>query len=105
MRIGGLPGHEIRAQGKGPAGDPVSMVQWLRFGGSGYLRVIAVSPTDKWEQSFIRFRTVRDGIEASVSDYLARSPGGGLSLAEDAGFGAALLTATIAGRSTRSPII
>lgn len=63
MRIGGLPGHEIRAQGKGPAGDPVSMVQWLRFGGSGYLRVIAISPTDKWEQSFIRFRAVRDGIE------------------------------------------
>ena len=64
MRIGGAPGHEIRAQGKGPAGDPVSMVQWLRFGSSGYLRVIAVSPTDKWDQSFTRFRAVRDGIEA-----------------------------------------
>lgn len=64
MRIGGAPGHEIRAVGKGPAGDSVSMVQWLRFGSNGYLRVIAVSPTDKWEQSFSRFRTVRDGIEA-----------------------------------------
>ena len=64
MRIGGAPGHEIRAQGKGPAGDPVSMVQWVRFGSSGYLRVIAVSPTDKWDQSFTRFRAVRDGIEA-----------------------------------------
>jgi hypothetical protein len=64
MRIGGAPGHEIRAQGKGPAGDPVSMVQWLRFGASGYLRVIAISPTDKWDQSFGRFRAVRDGIEA-----------------------------------------
>jgi hypothetical protein len=64
MRIGGLPGHEIRALGKGPAGDSVSMVQWLRFGSNGYLRVIAVSPTDKWDQSFNRFRAVRDGIEA-----------------------------------------
>jgi hypothetical protein len=64
MRIGGAPGHEIRAQGKGPAGDPVSMVQWIRFGASGYLRVIAVSPADKWDQSFGRFRAVRDGIEA-----------------------------------------
>jgi hypothetical protein len=64
MRIGGIAGHEIRAQGKGPAGDPVTMVQWLRFGSNGYLRVIAVSPTDKWEQSFTRFRAVRDGIEA-----------------------------------------
>jgi hypothetical protein len=64
MRIGGAPGHEIRAVGKGPAGDSVSMVQWLRFGSNGYLRVIGVSPTDKWEQSFSRFRAVRDGIEA-----------------------------------------
>ena len=47
MRIGGAPGHEIRAQGKGPAGDPVSMVQWIRSGAGGYLRVIAVSPADK----------------------------------------------------------
>ncbi len=64
MRIGGVAGHEIRAQGKGPAGDPVSIVQWLRFGSNGYLRVIGVSPTDKWDQSFSRFRIVRDGIKA-----------------------------------------
>jgi hypothetical protein len=64
MRIGGLPGHEIRAQGKAPAGEPVSVVQWLRFGASGYLRMIAVSPTNKWDESFTRFRAVRDGIEA-----------------------------------------
>jgi hypothetical protein len=64
MRIGGAPGQEIRAQGKGPAGDPVSMVQWIRFGSSGFLRLIAVSPTDKWDESFTRFRTVRDGIQA-----------------------------------------
>jgi hypothetical protein len=62
MRITGAPGYEIRAQGKGPAGDPVSLVQWLRFGSSGYLRVIGVSPADKWDQSFSRFRAVRDGI-------------------------------------------
>ena len=63
MRIGGAAGYEIRAQGKGPAGDPVSLVQWLRFGSSGYMRIIGVSPTDKWDQSFARFRTVRDGID------------------------------------------
>jgi hypothetical protein len=40
------------------------MVQWVRFGSNGYLRMIAVSPTDKWDQSFTRFRAVRDGIEA-----------------------------------------
>src|SRR5262245_46996795 len=62
MRISGAPGHEIRASGKGPAGDPVSVVQWLRFGSGAFLRVIGVSPTEKWDQSFGRFRTVRDGI-------------------------------------------
>jgi hypothetical protein len=64
MRINGAQGHEIRAQGKGPAGDPVSLVQWIRFGSGSYLRVIGVSPTDKWDQSFTRFRAVRDGISA-----------------------------------------
>jgi hypothetical protein len=62
MRISGAPGHEIRANGKGPAGDPVSLVQWLRFGTGAFLRVIGVSPAEKWDQSFGRFRTVRDGI-------------------------------------------
>jgi hypothetical protein len=39
------------------------MVQWLRFGTNGFLRMIGVSPADKWDQSFSRFRTVRDGIQ------------------------------------------
>jgi hypothetical protein len=63
MRIKGAPGHEIRARGKGPGGDLVSLVQWLRFGAGGFLRIVGVSPADKWDQSFARFRTVRDGID------------------------------------------
>ena len=63
MRINGSPGHEIRAQGKGPLGDRVSLVQWLRFGTGGFLRIVGVSPADKWDQAFGRFRTVRDGID------------------------------------------
>ena len=63
MRINGAAGHEIRAQGKAPAGETVSVVQWLRFGTGGYLRVIGVSPSDKWDQLFDRFRAVRDGID------------------------------------------
>src|SRR5690242_14651752 len=56
MRINGLPGYEIRAQGKDPAGASVSLVQWLRFGAGGFLRVIGVSPTEKWSEAFGRFR-------------------------------------------------
>jgi hypothetical protein len=63
MRINGAPGHEIRAQGKAPGGETVSVVQWLRFGSGGYLRVIGVSPSEKWDQFFDRFRAVRDGID------------------------------------------
>ena len=63
MRINGLAGHEIRAQGKAPSGEPVSVVQWIRFGSGGFLRVIGVSPAEKWDQLFDRFRTVRDGVE------------------------------------------
>src|SRR5262249_31867606 len=62
MRINGLPGYEIRAQGKDPSGAPVSLVQWLRFGPGGFLRVIGVSPTAKWNETFGRFRALRDGI-------------------------------------------
>jgi hypothetical protein len=62
MRISGLPGYEIRAQGKDPTGASVTVVQWLRFGPGSFLRVIGVSPTGKWDESFGRFRTLRDGI-------------------------------------------
>ena len=63
MRVNGLAGHEIRAQGKAPNGESVSVVQWLRFGSGGFLRVIGVSPAEKWDQMFDRFRAVRDGVD------------------------------------------
>ncbi|HJS62824.1 MAG TPA: hypothetical protein VJ800_13835 [Pseudolabrys sp.] len=63
MRINRAPGHEVRAEGKDPAGRPVSMVQWLRFGSGGYLRIVGAGPTNEWDQFFSRFRTVRDAIE------------------------------------------
>jgi len=62
MRISGLPGYEIRAQGKDPTGESVTVVQWLRFSPGAFLRVIGVSPTNKWDESFGRFRTLRDGV-------------------------------------------
>lgn len=63
MRIGGAQGYEIRATATDPGGNPVSVVQWLRFGGGGFLRVIGVSKTSAWDEYFTRFRAVRDGIE------------------------------------------
>jgi hypothetical protein len=64
MRIGGQPGSEIRAQASTLTGSPVLLVQWVRFGTSGFLRVVAVGRKDDWNTLFTRFRAVRDGIES-----------------------------------------
>jgi len=64
MRIGGQPGHEVRAQAKDPqTGADIEIVQWLRFGTGAYLRILGYSPKDKWADSFARFRAIRDGLE------------------------------------------
>jgi hypothetical protein len=63
MRISGMPGFEIRAKGKNLHGDAVTLVQWLRFGTSGFLRVVGVTPQNDWDKMFNRFRAVRDGVE------------------------------------------
>jgi hypothetical protein len=64
MRIGGQPGHEVRAQAKDPqTGADVEIVQWLRFGTGAYLRILGFGPKDRWTDTFTRFRAVRDGLE------------------------------------------
>ena len=63
MRIKGLPGNEVRAIGKGADGKPIRIVQWLRFGTGGFMRIVAVSPQPEWDALFPRFRALRDGIE------------------------------------------
>jgi hypothetical protein len=63
LRIGGLPGYEIRGEAKGVDDAPLSIVQWTRFGGGGYLRIVGVGAKKDWDALFNRFRTVRDSIE------------------------------------------
>jgi len=64
LRIGGVQGHQIMARGRDSAtGDEVTIVQWLRFGGSAYLHLVGVAKSDGWTQAYARFRQVRDGIE------------------------------------------
>jgi hypothetical protein len=64
LRINNQPGYEIRAEGKDTrSGGDLSVVQWLRFGASGYLRIVGVTAKDKWSENFPRFREIRDGIE------------------------------------------
>jgi hypothetical protein len=64
MRIGGQPGHEIRAQAKdAQTGAEIEIVQWLRFGTGAYLRILGFAPKARWSEMFTRFREVRDGLE------------------------------------------
>jgi hypothetical protein len=62
MRLNGLSAIEVRATAKNLRGEPVKLVQWVRFGAGGYMRIIGVVTPDNWDQLFNRFRAVRDGI-------------------------------------------
>ncbi|WFU81390.1 hypothetical protein QA645_01145 [Bradyrhizobium sp. CIAT3101] len=64
IRINGQPGFETRIDGvSGKDKTPVTVVQWIRFGGGTSLRIIASAPRDQWSDAFTRFRAVRDGIQ------------------------------------------
>ncbi len=63
MRIGALPGYEIRLEAKSAkTGKDVNVVQWVRFGATSFIHVVGISPREKWQDSFTRFRAVRDGV-------------------------------------------
>lgn len=64
LRMGQQQGFETRFTAKDNAsGEDLTMVQWLRFGNSGFLLIIAAAPNSQWPDAFPRFRRVRDGIE------------------------------------------
>jgi hypothetical protein len=64
VRISGIPGYETRIDAtSGKDNTPVTVVQWLRYGGSSTLRIIGSAPRDQWQTALTRFRAVRDGIQ------------------------------------------
>ena len=64
LRIDGTPGYETRIDAvSGKDNTPVTVVQWLRFGGQTSLRIIGSAPREEWPKAFPRFRAVRDGIQ------------------------------------------
>jgi hypothetical protein len=64
VRIDGMPGYETRLDAtSGKDNTPVTVVQWVRFGGPTSLRIIGSAPRDQWTSAFPRFRAVRDGID------------------------------------------
>jgi hypothetical protein len=64
LRIAGQPGHQIVAQARDPSGAAdLTIVQWVRFLGGGYIHLVGLSRADAWPQAYPRFRAVRDGID------------------------------------------
>jgi hypothetical protein len=63
LRLGGQSGFQTMADAKDArSGADVKVVQWLRFGGGGFLQMIGLSPVDTWIGTLARMRTVRDSI-------------------------------------------
>jgi hypothetical protein len=64
LRFAGQQGHQIFASAQEPAsGAELSVVQWLRFGGSGFMQLLGIARADLWREAYPRFRAVRDGID------------------------------------------
>ncbi len=63
IRLDNAQVFEIRADAKGPDGTALDLVQWLRFAGSGFVRIIGVVHKQDWDKLFPRFRVVRDSVE------------------------------------------
>jgi hypothetical protein len=63
LRIASQPGYQTLAKAKDAGtGADVMVVQWLRFGSGGFLRMIGIARADTWAEMFGRLRAVRDGI-------------------------------------------
>jgi hypothetical protein len=64
IRIGGAQGHEIIAETRDDkSNDELMMVQWLRFGPSGYMQMFGIARKDTWDTVLPRMRAMRDGVE------------------------------------------
>jgi hypothetical protein len=64
MRIAGQQGFEMILDAKDLRTDTdVTVVQWLRFGMSSSIRLVAMTRKDDWTRLFPRFRALRDGLD------------------------------------------
>jgi hypothetical protein len=64
LRIGGQSGFQTMAEAQDAhTGADVRVIQWLRFGGGGYLQMVGIAGADGWTSVLARLRTVRDSVE------------------------------------------
>ena len=64
LRIGGQSGFQTMAEAQDVrSGADVRVIQWLRFGGGGYLQMVGIGGADGWTNVLSRLRAVRDSVE------------------------------------------
>jgi hypothetical protein len=64
LRINGQAGFQTMAEAQDVrTGSDVRVIQWLRFGGGGYLQMVAIGSADGWTAMLTRLRAVRDSVE------------------------------------------
>lgn len=64
LRLGGQSGYQTMAEAKDlRTGSDLMVIQWLRFGGGGFLQMIGLGRADAWPSVLSRFRAVRDSID------------------------------------------
>lgn len=62
VRIGGEQGYEVVAESRDDrTGDEFMLVQWLRFGTSGFVQMFGTARRDQWTAVLPRMRALRDG--------------------------------------------
>jgi hypothetical protein len=64
LRISGQSGFQTMAEAQDVrTGTDVRVIQWLRFGGGGYLQMVGIGSADGWTGVLARLRAVRDSVE------------------------------------------
>jgi hypothetical protein len=64
LRIANHTGYEVMAKGvDARTGTPVKVIQWMRFGTTGHMRMVGVTPLDSFPELYPRLRAIRDGVE------------------------------------------
>lgn len=67
LRINNQSGFEVMATAKEvQGGADVKIIQWLRFGSNGYVRMLGVVKADAFPDAYPKLRAIRDGFEAGA---------------------------------------